>query len=151
MRKEFRAKPVYEQVQVGLSAVPVFITSDYKEFDSEEKAKQHEDSLIDYDKLMEEKYHLTEIEHNKYSLAVFLNKQDREQVEKDFKHFWKHYFISFDDLGDGWNFIERDESGDYSYLYIIKSSDLLKEYTNNIQNLNSTLNNLNNKIMEESI
>jgi hypothetical protein len=117
MKTENRQKEITKTVHDSFINETVYITDDGKEFLNIDNATQHEQHLLS-EKNFIEKYKVTPVLNYE---AIYIS----ELTEDNKKEIWKHYphgsytsDIKPSELKFGWNLIEVDDSGDYTYVYI---------------------------------
>lgn len=129
----------------GFEDKKIYITSDGKEFEDKEKAKQHE-KILDFDSYFKEKYKHSVIKEldSDYQLLYldnddFLNRSnttERENLRKDLKVYFGNYIgsrIDIEYLKKGWNLIQFDDIGDYTSVRIYQPETLMSIYKEEIK------------------
>jgi hypothetical protein len=122
MKKIIKPVKKYKTIEDGIEDKVFYQTEDGQLFEDELCAKRHEENIMSI-KNFHEKYKHKSIDIDCYSDAVWINNLDDINVEAFKRIFGRGFDCS--ELKVGWNFIEIDDSGDYTYFYIRQPEDLI--------------------------
>ena len=138
MERIAKQKEIHKVISDGFKEVISFKTKDGQEFENEHEALKHESDLLrkeNFDKNF--KVHHIWLSDEQY-ICLFISDFSEETKKEIRCYFWK---FPFEDCKLGWNLVQVDDSGDYTYTYCFDPKKLIEERKNDITILEGLLTN----------